>query len=87
MYECNTVKNFWLEVYEWLKASLQLENFFSAYEVIFGLNAAKLDKEGTQVNSVIMYGKLYIYECKYDDRHPSLREFKTMLENRYMFAV
>lgn len=78
-FNCLIVKNFWFKVAEWLFSEYQFEMNVEIRVVIFGqFDACDL------INKVLLYGKHYIYKCKYNDVLPNHNNFIRFLErNQY----
>ena len=74
-FNCLIVKNFWFNVAEWVFTEYHLEMNVEIRVVLFGqFDACDL------INKVLLYGKLYIYKCKYNDVHPNHSNFVRFLE-------
>ena len=77
---CNIIKNFWLNLTAWLNTHIEENVILSERDIFFGY---RLDGNYSIVNKVILYGKQYICECKYNDREPQYLLFMDLLETKY----
>ena len=78
-FNCMCVKNFWFRVRDWLQREHHVELDVELKTILLGhLNACNL------INKVTMYGKLFIFKCKYNNVNPNLDNFVAYLEkNQY----
>ena len=74
LYNCFVIKNFWFRVMDWLRTSYQINVTIDLKCVIFG--DSKIDDF---VNSVILYGKLFISKCKHIVENPTIENFLSNL--------
>ena len=71
---CKEVSLFWTELSSWLKNLKTVDSsfVFSCLDICFGI----VSKDSNLLNTLIFYGKHYIFRSKYQDRKPSLECFK-----------
>ena len=73
-YNCFEIKNFWFRVMDWLRTDHQTNVNIELKCVIIGDNNLN-----DFVNVVILYGKLFISKCKYNDERPAFEKFLSTL--------
>ena len=74
---CDTSKNFWFSVTEWLKEHSFGVNHLSALEISFGL----VSKENLLLNHIIILGKHVIYQSRSLNIKPTLTLLKTNIRS------
>ena len=81
-YECFDVRTFWLnagsKVEELTNNKIELTN----QDIIFGYCLRENPKAHEQVNSLILYGKYYIWKCKINCEDVNFKGFKLWLKNQ-----
>ena len=71
-FECITVRNFWFSIAEWLRIEHDIDVNLKLRDVLFGYNV----HEGNNlVNQCIANAKLYIFNCKHNDKRLDLETF------------
>ncbi len=74
---CNLVKNFWVQLNEWLKNNLKVVNTLSVIEIIFG---SSIDVYNFEVNLMILTAKWFIHQAKLNKNNKNLfLEYLTFL--------
>lgn len=75
-FECLNVKNFWLKVENWFLDNFQIYIKLNIEMVLFGLYDNKsTDYDCELVNQVLMVGKLYIFNCKLNEKDLNIDYF------------
>ena len=75
-YECIVVKNFWLRVCELWNRYVEQTIHLTCNEVIIGYCPQNFsDNIVFTINLVILYGKKYVYNCKYYEKPINVTAF------------
>ena len=78
-FDCLVVKNFWFNVLEWLESDHEIILNIVLSDVLFGVTEIPND---LFINRVIIYAKMYIFNCKCIEIDLTIREFLNLL-NRH----
>ena len=70
------VKNFWFSVIAWLESDHETIINLFLRDVLFGVTEIINDKF---VNKVIIYAKMYIFNCKCTEKVLTLQEFVSLI--------
>ena len=76
---CDTSKDFWFSVIEWLKEHSFGVNHLSALDITFGL----ISKENLLLNHIIILGKHVIYQSRSLNIKPTLMLLKAKIRSTY----
>ena len=76
---CDTSKDFWFSVIEWLKEHSFGVNHLSALDITFGL----IRKENLLLNHIIILGKHVIYQSRSLNIKPTLMLLKAKIRSTY----
>jgi len=90
LYFCETTRNFWNQLTNWVQNTVQFKIQLSVIDIIFGIKNTE-DKLLLNINFFILHAKRYIYQRKIDNKDLFLLEFLNMLKqnviierNRYL---
>lgn len=78
--ECMEVKNFWFDIREWLQSEYNETLSLGIQDILFG----KVDVCDFH-NKIYMYGKLFIFKCKYKNSIPCCNIFQSWLSKVIYF--
>jgi hypothetical protein len=73
-FTCSLSNKFWLAIKSWLKCILQVTFSFHIVDILFGIPFGS-ETELLYVNFIILYGKMYLYSCKFTSQKPDLLSF------------
>ena len=65
MIECDVIKIFWTDIYNWLYSKTEINYIPNSKEIIFGID----DPDLTIFNIVYILAKKYIFECSQNTKY------------------
>ena len=77
-YECLVVKNFWFSVRDWMSKGDKSFLVTVKYVIFEGKILFKF------ANEVVLYGKMFIHNCKYKETMPYLEPVLNSLTNNFV---
>jgi hypothetical protein len=80
IYSCHTSLKLWQSILLWWKNSFNFSIPITVLEIIFGIPNENNDQVINLLNTVILYGKYYIYTLKKQKKEPTLYEFLLTLK-------
>ena len=73
-FNCIQIRNLWFKIEEWLEKDLFILAKFGLKDILFGKQDVR-NFDMDVVNKVILYGKMYIFNCKYNELDPDINKF------------
>ena len=73
-FKCLVVRTFWNDVNKWLIEQFVIYVLISILDICFGFQT-----RNDFINTIIFYGKYYIFKCKYIDKMPIFNNFQKEL--------
>ena len=81
-WRCNVAQSFWKQLQELLNENGSVQNIILNESIIlFGITP-KL-KSDAMLHFIILLAKYFIYNCKFNNSHPTCNKFQIYLNTRY----
>jgi hypothetical protein len=85
IYHCETSSKLWQSILLWWKNSFEFSIPITALEIIFGIPNENNDHEINLLNTIILYGKYYIYTLKKQKKDLTLYDFLLTVKQELKF--
>ena len=80
-WECKVTRSFWLELFEWLENKTEMAPTLSEELTILNYSESKM------INSLILYGKYFIYTSRCADKNPTRNNFLDYLKFKIRIEI
>ena len=80
-FNCSKLKCFWSSFFKWWFSITETQFGLHALDIVLGIQNQNNDTLINLLNYCILQAKVYIYDCKYNDKECFFYEFQTLLKN------
>jgi len=83
-YSCLTVKTFWYSITEWLHTEHNIITNILLKDILFG---HQMDDHSNLLNIVIFYARLYIMNCKVQNKELKMDDFNSFFQKQLLVNI